>query len=40
MISEELIENLEKQGYRIVGNHYAIKVCLWCKKALRDEDTC
>ena len=40
MISEELIENLEKQGYRIVGNHSAIKVCLWFKKALRDEDTC
>jgi len=40
MIPEELKGNLEKQGYRIVGNHSAIKVCLWCKKSLRDEDTC
>jgi len=40
MISQELRENLEKQGYRIVGNHSAIKVCLWCKKSLRDENTC
>ncbi|MCX6711579.1 MAG: hypothetical protein NT139_00890 [Candidatus Woesearchaeota archaeon] len=40
MIPEKLKGNLEKQGYRIVGNHSAIKVCLWCKKSLRDEDTC
>ncbi len=31
---------LEKQGYRIVGNHSSIKICLWCKKSIRSEDTC
>jgi len=34
------IKDLEKQGYRMVGKHSAIKVCLWCKKSLRDEDCC
>ena len=33
-------EELEKQGYRIVGKHSAIKVCLWCKKAIKEEDVC
>ncbi|RLE39199.1 4-demethylwyosine synthase TYW1 [Candidatus Woesearchaeota archaeon] len=40
MISEAKKKDLEKQGYRIVGNHSAIKLCLWCKKAIRNEDTC
>ncbi len=33
-------KDLRKQGYRLVGNHSAIKSCLWCKKAIRGEDTC
>ncbi|KYK26683.1 hypothetical protein AYK26_07270 [Euryarchaeota archaeon SM23-78] len=33
-------KDLEKQGYRLVGNHSAIKVCLWTKKSLRDEGVC
>ena len=40
MISPERIKEMEKQGYRFVGNHSAIKTCLWCKKAVRGEDTC
>lgn len=31
---------LEKQGYRMVGNHSAIKTCLWCKRSIRGGDTC
>ncbi|MBU1203572.1 MAG: 4-demethylwyosine synthase TYW1 [Nanoarchaeota archaeon] len=31
---------LQKQGYKVVGNHSAIKICLWCKKAVRGEDFC
>ena len=31
---------LEKQGYRVVGKHSAIKICTWCKKAIRGQDTC
>tara|TARA_Y100000034_G_C6903647_1_gene418712 strand:- start:2643 stop:3590 length:948 start_codon:yes stop_codon:yes gene_type:complete len=33
-------KELEKQGYRIVGNHSAIKICLYCKRCLRGEDVC
>ena len=40
MITEERKKDLEKQGYRLVGNHSATKVCLWTKKAIRAEDYC
>ena len=40
MLSKLKIKDLEKQGYRFVGKHSAIKVCLWCKKSLRNEDVC
>lgn len=40
MLNQLKIKDLEKQGYRLVGKHSAIKVCLWCKKSLRDEDCC
>ena len=40
MIPELKKRDLYKQGYRVVGNHSAIKACLWCKKAIRKEDTC
>ena len=33
-------KDLEKQGYRIIGNHSAIKICLYCKRCLKDEDVC
>ncbi|MBS3145801.1 4-demethylwyosine synthase TYW1 [Candidatus Woesearchaeota archaeon] len=31
---------LEKQGYRLVGNHSAVKVCFWTKNSLRDDGLC
>lgn len=31
---------MEKQQYRIVGNHSAVKICHWTKKSLRDEGAC
>lgn len=31
---------LEKQGYRLVGNHSAIKICQYCKTAIRGDDVC
>lgn len=40
MLDEKAIEELEKEGYRIVGEHSAIKVCEWAKKSLRDKDFC
>ncbi|MDP2749276.1 MAG: 4-demethylwyosine synthase TYW1 [Nanoarchaeota archaeon] len=39
-ISKEKIKDLERQGYRFVGRHSAVKVCEWCKKSLRGEDVC
>src|SRR3989344_2475204 len=35
MLTEERIKYLEKQGYRIVGNHSAIKTCHYCKAAIK-----
>ncbi|MFH1209384.1 MAG: 4-demethylwyosine synthase TYW1 [archaeon] len=40
MISSERKKELEKQGYRIVGNHSAVKICTWTKKSLLDKDVC
>ncbi len=40
MISDLRKKELEKQGYRLVGRHSAIKVCTWCKKAIRGDDVC
>ena len=40
MVSESVKADLYKQGYRLVGNHSAIKVCLWTKKSIRKEDVC
>ena len=40
MVPKEKLEDLEKQGYRIVGNHSAIKVCYWCKQKIRGIDVC
>lgn len=40
MFTKEKIKDLEKQGYRFVGNHSAIKVCLWCKRAIKAKDVC
>lgn len=40
MISDLRKQELEKQGYRIVGKHSAIKICTWCKKSIRGEGIC
>lgn len=39
-ISQARKADLEKQGYRLVGNHSAIKVCEWSKQSLRDCGFC
>ena len=31
---------LEKQGYKLVGNHSAIKICHWCKSSINDKGVC
>ena len=40
MISDERKKDLERQGYRIVGNHSAVKICSWTKKSLLNQDVC
>jgi len=40
MISEKKKKVLEKQGYRIVGNHSAVKICGWTRNALRNRGLC
>ncbi len=40
MIPNGIKKILEKQGYRIVGKHSAVKVCYWTKKAIKSEDIC
>lgn len=40
MLSDLRRQELEKQGYRLVGRHSAIKVCTWCKKAIRSDGVC
>ncbi|MBN2367457.1 4-demethylwyosine synthase TYW1 [Candidatus Woesearchaeota archaeon] len=40
MLTEKKRLELEKQGYRIVGNHSAIKVCGWTKNSLRNRGVC
>lgn len=32
--------NLTKQGYRLVGNHSAVKICEWTRKMLRGHGGC
>ncbi|MCX6707726.1 MAG: 4-demethylwyosine synthase TYW1 [Candidatus Woesearchaeota archaeon] len=31
---------LEKQQYRLIGNHSAVKICTWTKKSLLDKGVC
>lgn len=40
MIPEEIRKTMERQHYRIVGNHSAVKICAWLKKSLRGEGVC
>ena len=40
MITEERRNYLKKQGYRLVGNHSAIKTCHYCSAAVKGNDVC
>ena len=40
MLTEKRKNDLYEQGYRLVGNHSAIKVCLWTKRSLKGEGHC
>jgi len=38
MKNKEIRNVIEKQGYRFVGNHSAVKICEWTKKSLIDNE--
>jgi len=40
MIAKIKKKDLQKQGYRLIGSHSAVKVCEWTKKSLRGDDVC
>jgi len=40
MINSDLRGVLEKQKYRLIGRHSAIKLCAWTKKSIRDQGVC
>src|SRR3989344_2768750 len=40
MIPEEIKQVMENQGYRFVGNHSIIKICMWTKKSIKNEGVC
>jgi len=40
MLSKEAHEELEKQAYRVIGNHSAVKVCGWTKSMIRGLGGC
>ncbi|MCK5107896.1 MAG: 4-demethylwyosine synthase TYW1 [Nanoarchaeota archaeon] len=39
-MNEEVKKNLEKQQYRIVGDHSTVKICGWTKKMIKNEGEC
>ncbi len=39
-ITEQAKQHLEKQQYRIIGNHSAVKVCGWTKNMIKGEGGC
>ncbi len=40
MLTQEARDELERQHYRIVGEHSAVKTCGWTKKAIKNEGFC
>ena len=40
LIPDNVREKLEKQQYRIAGNHSAVKTCTWLKHSLKGEGVC
>ncbi|MFH1408466.1 MAG: 4-demethylwyosine synthase TYW1 [Nanoarchaeota archaeon] len=40
MLSPSAREELEKQAYRVIGGHSAVKTCGWTKKMVRGEGGC
>lgn len=39
-INQDCRTKFEKQGYRLVGKHSAIKICNWTRQSIRDKGVC
>src|SRR3990170_7185802 len=39
-LTEQDKKRMERQQYRIIGNHSAVKTCGWTKKMIRGEGSC
>ena len=40
MLTETAKQELEKQQYRVIGSHSAVKICGWTKNMIRGEGGC
>ncbi len=40
MLTKEARERLEKQQYKVVGGHSAVKTCGWTKNMIRGKGGC
>lgn len=40
MIPEKLRREMVRQHYKVVGNHSAVKLCMWLKKSIRNSGFC
>lgn len=40
MVNKTLFKNLNKQGYKIVGSHSAVKLCRWTKSMIKGNGGC
>jgi len=40
MLNDQTRKKLEKQGYRLIGNHSAVKTCGWAKSMIRGKGGC
>jgi len=40
MLTAKMRKNLEKEGYRVVGQHSGVKICRWTKNMLRGRGGC
>jgi len=40
MLNNDAVKELEKQQYRVIGKHSAVKICGWTKNSLRGKGEC
>lgn len=38
MVTDQLMETLSKQGYKIIGSHSGVKLCRWTKACNKNWD--